>query len=83
MAWRKLKSIGITEATRRIGVSAERLRYWEKKGVIVPEYVWNGGKRVRRYSKNDIDIARELKKLVEEGGYTLKGAAERLNRSYE
>ena len=29
MTWRKTKDIGITEAIEQIGVSPERLRYWE------------------------------------------------------
>ncbi|NQT89983.1 MAG: MerR family transcriptional regulator [Candidatus Omnitrophica bacterium] len=82
MSWRKVKNIGMTEAIKKIGVSAERLRYWELKGVIKPGYAQQGAKRVRRYSKNDVDIAKEIRKLIEEEGYTLKGAAERLNCLY-
>lgn len=76
-----IKNIGITEATVRICVSPERLRYWELKGVIVPEYKECGSKRIRRYSEEDIMIAIDIKNMIDEG-FTLKGAAERLNRPY-
>lgn len=79
---RQIKKIGMTETTRLVGVSAERLRYWELKGVISPIYVRYGTKKLRRYSLNDIDLAKEIRRLVEIEGYTLKGAAERLNRPY-
>ncbi len=82
MVWRMQKKIGITEAIRKIGVSPERLRYWELKNVVKPSYIYQGTKKVRRYSQNDIDIALEIKRMIDKGGYTLKGAAERLNRPY-
>ena len=82
MAWRNKKSIGMTEAAREIGVSPERLRYWELKGVLAPRHAALGTRKVRRYSYNDVQIGLEIKYMVERGGYTLKGAAERLNRPY-
>ena len=83
MPWRKIKNIGITDAIRRIGVSPERLRYWEIKGVITPNYMTQGTKRLRRYSEEDINVARVIKHLIDREGYTLKGAAAKLNRPYE
>lgn len=83
MPWRKKKTLGITEAITVLGVSPERLRYWELKGIIKPFYMSQGSKKVRRYSQNDIAICRDIKKMVDETGYTLKGAAERLNRPYK
>jgi DNA-binding transcriptional MerR regulator len=82
VAWRKLKNIGITVAIAKIGVSAERLRYWEFKRIVSPEYENHGIKRVRRYSQEDIDICMEIKRLVDKEGFTLKGAAKRLDRPY-
>ena len=76
------KKSGITKAIRRIGVSAERLRYWELKGIIAPSYDRQSAKRVRRYSEQDIAIASEIRKMVDDDGFSLKGAAERLNRPY-
>ena len=73
MAFEKEKNIGMTEATQRIGVSSERLRYWELKGVITPYYITKGSKKIRRYSEEDVKLAMEIKRLIEEG-YTLQGA---------
>ena len=73
----------MTEASRRIGISPERLRYWEQKGIISPEYVWKGAKRLRRYSYEDLRIAIEIRDMVGREGFTLKGAAGRLNCPYE
>lgn len=81
--WRKRKQIGMTEATRRIGVSSERLRYWELKGVVTPAYEKHGTKNLRRFSLEDVEIAREIKRMVDTDGFTLKGAAERMNRPYQ
>ncbi|MFH1791750.1 MAG: MerR family transcriptional regulator [Candidatus Omnitrophota bacterium] len=79
---RSRETVGMTEAVRQIGISAERLRYWELKGVISPVYVSHRSKQVRRYSMEDIDVAREIWRLIEDEGFTLKGAAERMNRPY-
>ncbi len=79
----KEKKIGITEATQKIGISPERLRYWEQVGIISPAHVGNGSKPARRYSEEDIAIAIEIKNMVENEGFSLKGAAERLNRPYK
>ncbi len=81
--WCKKKQIGMTEATRRIGISSERLRYWELKGVVAPAYEKRGTKNLRRFSLEDVEIAREIKRMVDTGGFTLKGAAERMNRPYQ
>ena len=73
MAFEKEKNIGMTEATQRIGVSSERLRYWELKGIISPHYITRMSKKIRRYSQEDIELCIEIKRLIEEG-YTLQGA---------
>jgi DNA-binding transcriptional MerR regulator len=78
----KGKRIGMTEAIRRVGISAERLRYWELKGIITPDYDKRGAKKVRRYSDEDIAITSEIRKMVDDDGFSLRGAAERLNRPY-
>ncbi len=69
---------GTKEATRRTGISFERLRYWEQRGIINPRYVQCGIRRFRRYSQQDIYRALVVKKLVDERGYTLEGAVRQL-----
>ncbi len=83
MPWRREKNIGMTEATCKIGISPERLRYWEIRGIISPLYIRHGSKRLRRYSHEDIAISTDIRHLVDQDGFTLKGAAERLNRPYK
>ncbi len=70
---------GTVEAVKRIGVSSERLRYWERAGVVKPAYVQRGTRRFRRFSKEDIRNAILVKKLVDEHKYTLEGAISRLS----
>lgn len=82
MSWGKAKNIGITETTKKIGISPERLRYWETKGIISPAYERLGAKVSRRYSEQDIAIGLEIVVMLSEG-YTLEGAAKRLNRPYK
>jgi DNA-binding transcriptional MerR regulator len=72
--------IGSAEAARRIGISTERLRYWERAGVVKPTYKQCGTRRFRRYSRDDINRARTVRDLVEREKYTLEGAIGRLSR---
>jgi len=82
MPYRAIKNVGMTEAANRIGISPERLRYWELQGIISPGYIRLGSKRVRRYSKEDIAIAIEIERMVDREGFSLEGAAMRMNRPY-
>jgi len=69
---------GTEEAIKRIGVSAERLRYWERKGIVKPEYVQCGTRKFRRFSQEDMNRAALIKKLVDGEKYTLEGARRKL-----
>ena len=70
--------LGSTEAARKVGISTERLRYWERAGVVVPAYVSCGTRRFRRYSARDIERAALVKALVEDEKYSLEGAIRKL-----
>lgn len=72
------RKFGIVEVTQRVSISAERLRYWEKVGVVNPEYIQRGTRRFRRYSKEDIHRATLVKFLVDSEKYTLEGAIRKL-----
>ncbi|MFH1594132.1 MAG: helix-turn-helix domain-containing protein [Candidatus Omnitrophota bacterium] len=69
---------GTVEAVQRIGVSFERLRYWEQRGIVDPKYVQRGTRKFRRYSEADIDRATLIKRLVDEEKYSLEGAIRKL-----
>jgi len=66
--------VGTKEAVKRIGISAERLRYWESVGIVKPDYVKCGTRRFRRFSQEDMIRAALIKKLVDKDKYTLEGA---------
>jgi DNA-binding transcriptional MerR regulator len=71
---------GSVETARKIGISTERLRYWERVGIVNPTYRQCGTRRFRRYSNEDINRARIVRNLVEQEKYTLEGAIDRLSR---
>jgi len=70
---------GTIEVVKKTGLSSERLRYWEKAGIISPVYIQCGTRRFRRFSKRDIDKILIIKKLVDHDKYTLEGAIRKLN----
>ena len=55
------KSYAISEASDKTNVEIHTLRYWEKKGLIVPIRTSSGR---RRYSDNHIVEILRLKKLI-------------------
>ncbi len=74
----KDKGFGIVEATQKIGISPERLRYWERLGIVSPKYVQCRTRRFRRYSEEDIHRAALVKAFVDTEKYTLEGAIKKL-----
>ncbi len=69
---------GTVEVTQKVGISAERLRYWERLGIVNPEYAQCGIRKFRRYSEEDIHRATLVKSLVDCEKYTLEGAIKKL-----
>ena len=69
---------GTVQVVRQIGISAERLKYWEKVDIINPQYIQCGTRRFRRYSLDDIKRGTFIKKLVDEDKYSLEGAIRKL-----
>ena len=73
------KRFGSVEAARKIGISTERLRYWERVGIVNPKYSQCGTRKFRRYSLEDIKRAQIVRALVEREKYTLEGAIGKLS----
>ena len=71
--------LGTVEAVKKINISFERLRYWERKGIIEPKYIQCGTRRYRRYSQEDIERAILVKTFVDDEKYSLEGAIRKLN----
>jgi DNA-binding transcriptional MerR regulator len=74
MAKRNDNRFGTIEMVKKTGLSAERLRYWERAGIICPIYMKCSTRKFRRFSKEDIDRALLVKRLVDDDKYTLEGA---------
>jgi len=74
----KDKGFGTVEATQKIGISPERLRYWERLGIVSPKYAQCGTRRFRRYSQKDIHRGVLVKAFVDTEKYTLEGAIRKL-----
>ena len=70
--------MGTVEAVKQIGISSERLRYWERVGIVRPAYTECGTRRFRRYSEEDINRAILVKMLVDDERYSLEGAIRKL-----
>lgn len=72
---------GTVEAVKKIGISAERMRYWERAGIVRPQYVQCGTRKFRRYSKEDIKRGILVRKLVDDEKYSLEGAKRKLEKN--
>ncbi|MBN1913201.1 MAG: MerR family transcriptional regulator [Candidatus Omnitrophica bacterium] len=70
---------GTVKALEKIGISSERLRYWERSGIVSPKYIKSGTRKFRRYSMKDIERAIFIKILVNDKGYSLQGAIRKVN----
>ncbi len=69
-----LRTIG--EAVREIGVKPHILRYWEEQFPML-EPLKRAGSR-RYYRPEDMDLLRQINALLNEQGYTVKGAVKHL-----
>ncbi len=69
---------GTVEVVIKIGISFERLRYWEQAGIVKPIYVQCGTRKYRRYSQEDIKRAQFVRMLVDDEKYSLEGAVRKL-----
>lgn len=66
-------TIGISELSKMTGVSPRQLRYWQKKGYIIPKNEDEPG-RARIYTMRMVIKAAAMSNLLQTG-YTLKAAA--------
>lgn len=65
---------GSFDTSRKIGISLPRLRYWVNLDILRPKHIQCGTRFFKRYEQTDIDKAILVKKMVDEGGYSLEGA---------
>ena len=73
------EGIGTMDAVKRIGISLDRLYYWERLGIVKPLFGQFGIRKYRRYSQEDIQWAIYARKLIDEDGYKPLVVAKRIN----
>ncbi|MBI2870437.1 MAG: MerR family transcriptional regulator [Candidatus Omnitrophica bacterium] len=66
------------EIARLVGISPERLYYWERMGIVAPKHVRHGIRIFREYSRDDMKRALYVKNLVDTEGYRLERAIDKL-----
>lgn len=74
--FKSLKSI--TQVANELGVEAHILRFWESKFPQIKP-IKSRGKR-RLYSESDVRKIKEIKTLLYDNGFTIKGAKQHLNK---
>ena len=65
-----LRTIG--EVSEALGIKAHVLRYWEQQFALLKPLKRSGGRRY--YRAKDVAVVEQINRLVNEEGYTLKGA---------
>lgn len=68
----------ISEVSLETGISAHILRFWEKKFDRLQKVKRKNSHRY--YNKDDISFILDVKKLINDEGYTIKGAQNYLNK---
>lgn len=66
----------IGEVSQLVGVEAHVLRYWEKEVASIRP--GKSASNQRRYRRRDVELFREVKRLLHDEKYTLAGARKRL-----
>lgn len=60
----RVKSVRISELSRRTGSTQRALRYYEEQGLLQPERRPSG---YREYADSDVDVVRRIKILLSAG----------------
>jgi DNA-binding transcriptional MerR regulator len=72
------KTYSIGDASRMTGVSQRKLRSWEGKYIPEPERLVCGERAYRRYTQEEINLIRSIRKYQDQG-FTLSAAAKKVN----
>ncbi len=68
----------IGEASEIVGVETHVLRYWETEFPFIAPRKTKSGQRI--YTKREIDMILQIKRLLYDEKYTIEGARKRLSR---
>ncbi len=68
----------ISEVAEMFNLNESLLRFWEKEfPTLTPR---KGGRGIRQYTKDDIEVVRTIHHLVKERGLTLQGARDAMKQ---
>jgi DNA-binding transcriptional MerR regulator len=83
MSYTKEKTYSIGDAAEMIGVTQRQLRNWEEQDYIPKlDRIICGDRHYRRFHLKDIEVARLIKRYLDEG-FTLPVAAEKAKSDIE
>jgi len=74
---REFKRYKIGQAAREVGVKTYVLRFWEGEFDELEPIRTDSGQRL--YTEENLEIVREIKRLLYDEGLTIEGAKKRLN----
>lgn len=72
-----LRTIG--EVSRALGIKTHVLRYWEQQFPMLEPLKRSGGRRY--YRSEDVALIETINRLVNEEGYTIKGAQQAIEKN--
>ncbi|BCW95663.1 MAG: MerR family transcriptional regulator [Fimbriimonadales bacterium] len=76
------RPVSISTASVLVGVETHTIRYWEREfSEFLNPVRTEGGQR--RYRPEDIDVLKEIKRLLKEELYTIAGAKRKLSERFE
>jgi DNA-binding transcriptional MerR regulator len=75
------RPVSISVASHLTGVESHTLRYWEREFSEFLRPVRSAGGQ-RRYRPEDIEVIREIKRLLKEEMYTVAGAKRKLREKF-
>lgn len=58
---------GSAEVCRRVGISLRQLEYWILIGIVRPRLEPHKSKYFKRFSEQEIEILKQIKRLTDEG----------------
>ena len=71
------KYYSISEVSELCNVKSHTLRFWEKEFKDLKPITRKGNRRY--YQRHDVLLIRQIKELLYENGYTIKGAKQKLS----
>lgn len=76
------RPVSISTASVLVGVETHTIRYWEREFAEFLHPVRTAGGQ-RRYRPEDIEVLKEIKRLLKEELYTIAGAKRKLAQRFE